>query len=100
MIDRVKGKLEVALEDWERMKKASENESEEYADRFEMHFYEFIDELKVWYHHLEHPPATIEEAEDLAEIKEMAEQLPVPLQLNFFTELEFIIDGVDQERYD
>lgn len=100
MIDHVKGKLEVALEDWERMKKVSENESEEYAERFEMHFYEFIDELKVWYHHLEQPPATIEEAENLAEIKEIAERLPEPLQLNFFTELEFIMDGLDQERYD
>ena len=65
MINRVKRKLEVALEDWEMMKKASEDESEECAERFEMHFYEFIDELKVWYHHLEQPPTTIEEAENL-----------------------------------
>lgn len=100
MINHVKRKLEVALEDWEMMKKASEDESEDCAERFEMHFYEFIDELKVWYHHLEQPPTTIEEAENLFEIKEITERLPAPLELNFFTELELIIEGEDQVRYD
>ncbi len=100
MINRVKEKLETALEDWEMMKKSSEDESEECAERFERHFYEFIDELKVWYQHLEQPPATIEEAENLSEMKEMMERLPAPLELNFLNELELIIDGEDQVRYD
>lgn len=50
--------------------------------------------------HLEQPPSTIEEAENLNEIKELMERLPTPLELNFLTELELIIDGEDQVRYD
>ncbi len=100
VINRVKQKLEVALEDWEMMKTTSGDESGECAERFELHFYEFIDELKVWYHHLEQPPTTIEEAENLIEMREIAERLPAPLELNFFTELELIIEGIDQVRYD
>ncbi|MDR4947007.1 hypothetical protein [Neobacillus cucumis] len=100
MINRVKEKLETALEDWELMEISSEDEAEECAERFERHFYEFIDELKVWFLHLEQPPSTIEEAENLNEIKELMERLPTPLELNFLTELELIIDGEDQVRYD
>jgi hypothetical protein len=100
VINRVKEKLETALEDWELMKKASEDESEECAERFERHFYEFIDELKFWYQHLEQPPSTIEEAEDLIEISEIIKLLPAPLELNFLTELELIIEGEDRVRYD
>jgi hypothetical protein len=100
MMNRVKEKLDMALEDWEMMKTATEDDSAECAERFEMHFYEFIDELKGWYHLLEQPPATIEEAEELVEIKEIVERLPAPLELNFFTELELIIEGIDRERYD
>jgi len=99
-MNRVKQKLETALEDWEWMKKSSDEESEECAERFERHFYEFIDELKNWYQHLEQPPLSIEEAENLIEIKELVERLPAPLELNFMTELELIIEGIDQVRYD
>ncbi len=100
MINRVKEKLETALEDWELMKTALEDESEEVAERFEMHFYEFIDELKIWYQHLEERPSTIEDAENLSEIREMIERLPAPLELNFLTELELIIEGEERVRYD
>ncbi|AZU61976.1 hypothetical protein [Neobacillus mesonae] len=100
MINRVNEKLEAALNDWEMMKTASEDESEECAERFEMHFYQFIDELKLWYQQLEQPPATVEEAENLMEIKKIMERLPAPLELNFYTELELIIEGQDRVRYD
>ena len=100
MINRVKEKLETALEAWEMMNNASESESEECAERFEMHFYKFIDELKLWYQHLKQPPSTIEEAENLSEVREMIDRLPAPLELNFLTELEFIIDGEDRVRFD
>ncbi|WP_423798521.1 hypothetical protein [Neobacillus sp. SAB-20_R2A] len=99
MINRVYEKLEAALLDWEMMKKASEDESEECAERFERHFYEFIDELKIWFQQLE-PPATIDDAENLPEISDIIERLPAPLQLNFLTELELIVEGEDQVRYD
>ncbi|MEH7416818.1 hypothetical protein V7266_16150 [Neobacillus drentensis] len=100
MIKRVKERLETALEDWELMKKSSEDEAEECAERFERHFYEFIDELKHWYQHLDQPPTTIEEAENHSEIKELMERLPAPLELNFLTELELIMEGEEQVRYD
>lgn len=100
MFNTVKEKLEVALEDWEMMKTASVEDSEECAERFERHFYEFIDELKIWYLQLEQPPTTIEEAENLIEIKELTELLPSPLELNFLTELEFIIEGEERVQYD
>jgi hypothetical protein len=100
VINRVLEKLETALAVWELMKTASEYESEDCAERFEMHFYEFIDELKIWFQHLEHEPSTIEEAENLIEIKEIIERLPAPLELNFLTELELIIEGEDQGRFD
>ncbi|WP_253701272.1 hypothetical protein [Bacillus sp. FJAT-29814] len=99
-MNTVKEKLKIALEDWEMMKKASEDDSEECAERFERHFYEFIDELKVWYQHLEQPPTTIEEAENLIEIREIMELLPSPLELNFLTELELIIEGEERVQYD
>lgn len=100
MINHVIKKLEAALEDWEMMTKTSGDEGADFAERFEMHFYEFIDELKNWYHHLNQPPTTIEEAEELEEIKGIINCLPAPLQLNFYNELELIIDGIDQVRYD
>ena len=93
-------KLKTALEDWEMMKIASENDSEDCAERFEMHFYAFIDELKIWFQHLEHAPSTIEAAENLIEIREIIQRLPAPLELNFLTELELMIDGEDQVRFD
>ncbi|MCM3763831.1 hypothetical protein [Neobacillus niacini] len=99
-MNTVKAKLKIALEDWEMMKKASEDDSEECAERFERHFYEFIDELKIWYLHLEQPPTTIEEAEDLIEVREIMELLPSPLELNFLTELELIIEGEERVQYD
>lgn len=100
MINHVIKKLEAALEDWEMMTKTSGDEGADFAERFEMHFYEFIDELKGWYQHLNQPPITIEEAEELEEIKDILNRLPAPLQLNFYNELELIIDGIDQVRYD
>jgi hypothetical protein len=100
VMNAVKEKLKIALEDWEMMKKASEDESDETAERFERHFYEFIDELKIWYQHLEQPPTTIEEAETLTEISELLDLLPSPLELNFLTELELIIEGEERVQYD
>ena len=93
-------KLEDALLDWEMMTKTSGDEGADNAERFEMHFYEFIDELKVWFQSLKQPPTTVEEAENLDEIKDILERLPVPLELNFYNELELIIEGKDQVRYD
>lgn len=100
LINRVTKKLEDALLDWDLMTKTSGDEGADNAERFEMHFYEFIDELKVWFQGLQQPPTTMEEAENLDEIKDIMERIPAPLELNFYNELELIIEGKDQVRYD
>lgn len=100
MISRVTKKFDVALLDWDMMTKTSGDEGADVAERFEMHFYEFIDELKTWFLNLQQPPTTLEEAEKLDEIKSIIERLPAPLLLNFYNELELILEGKDQVRYD
>lgn len=100
MINRVIDKLDVALLDWNMMTTRSGDEGAEVAERFEMHFYEFVDELKAWFQSLQQPPTTMEEAENLDEIKDIIERLPAPLELNFYNELELITEGKDQVRYD
>ncbi|OEH92671.1 hypothetical protein [Bacillus solimangrovi] len=100
MFEQVLDKLTISLEDWSNMQNTSDHEGEEWAERFERHFYEFIDTLKVWFEQLDTRPYSIESAEQLPEIKQIIDCLPGPLQLNFLTELEYIIEGHEQVRYD
>lgn len=92
--------FEIAMEAWKMMQKASGDEGEEWAERFERYFYEFIDELKKWWKQLSPKPTKIEDAEQLPEIKKWLEQLPDVLHLNFLTELEYMVDGIDTVRFD
>ena len=92
--------FETAMEAWGMMQKTSGDEGAEWAERFERYFYEFIDELKIWWESLDPQPANIEEAEELPQIKQWMESIPDPVQLNFLTELEDIIDGFETERFD
>ncbi|WP_221564762.1 hypothetical protein [Alkalihalobacillus sp. TS-13] len=96
----VKEKLDIALEDWEEMQKTTGDEGAEWAERFERHFYEMIEAVKYWYHSLETKPANYEKFESMAEMEEIQEQLPGPLQLNFITELEDIYDGLEKKSSD
>ncbi|UOE92008.1 hypothetical protein [Alkalihalobacillus sp. LMS39] len=97
---KVQTALEKALIDWDMMQKTNDEDSEEVAERFEKHFYEFIDEVKEWYQSLQLKPQDIIEAEEMAEVIIIQGQLPGPLQLNFLTELEFIIEGIERTRFD
>jgi hypothetical protein len=92
--------FETAMEAWSMMQKTSGDEGAEWAERFERYFYEFIDEVKKWWKTLDLKPKDIEEAEELPEIKKWMERIPAPVQLNFITELEDILDGVDTVRFD
>jgi uncharacterized protein with von Willebrand factor type A (vWA) domain len=92
--------FETAMEAWSMMQKTSGDEGAEWAERFERYFYEFIDELKKWWATLHPKPTNLDEAEELPEIKKWMEQIPAPVQLNFLTELEDILDGFDTERFD
>ena len=100
MFDHVRKSLNIALEDWSMMQKTDGDEGEETAERFERHFYEFIDHFKSWFHTLNPMPTDVLEAEDLPEVIEIQNKLPGPLQLNFLTELELIIDGIERSRFD
>jgi hypothetical protein len=100
MFSQVKDALMTALEDWDMMQKTSGDEGAEWAERFERHFYDFIEVLESWFHRLENRPTDIDEAEAMPEIKEITDQLPDPLHLNLTIELENIIDGISASRYD
>ncbi|MFV8827897.1 hypothetical protein [Alkalihalobacterium sp. APHAB7] len=96
----VKEALDTALYDWSLMQKTSGDEGAEHAERFERHFYDFIDEFETWFRTLDPEPTELEEAEALPEVMELEQHLPGPLQLNFTIELERIIDGYKTSRFD
>lgn len=100
MFEKVKHAINIALEDWSMMQKTAGDEGAESAERFEMHFYEFIEEFEKWFHLLDDQPKHLEDAENLKEVVEILDILPGPLQLNFMMELERIIDGIETTRYD
>lgn len=99
-MENVSNALKMILEDWRRMQKTDGDEGEEAAERFERHFYLFIDEFKRWFKSLDHPPQTLEGLEEMEEVKGIQKSLPDPLQLNFMIEMEEIIDGVETNRFD
>ncbi|WNF38191.1 hypothetical protein RJD24_07115 [Bacillaceae bacterium IKA-2] len=99
-MENVSNALKIVLEDWKMVQETEGDEGEEAAERFEMHFYQFIDEFKLWFKSLDQPPQTLEELEEMDEVKSIQQLLPDPLQLNFMTEMEEIIDGVETNRFD
>jgi hypothetical protein len=100
MVNQVIDALNVALEDWSMMQKTEGDEGAEAAERFEMHFYDFIAEFEKWFQLLDDQPKNLEDAENLKEVKEIQDKLPAPLQLNFTMELERILDGIETTRFD
>lgn len=100
---RMNHALDETLECWRRMQSAEMDSAEAFADRFEASFYTFIDEVKAWYQALVTKPSQLEDLLELPPIAHCSEHLPGPLQLNFETELEYILDGItriDDEKYD
>lgn len=92
--------LNQALDDWSMMQQTDGDEGADWAETFELHFYEFIDAFKYWYEQLPEQPDTLEELEKLPEVIKIQEKLPDPLQLNFVMEMEEIIDDLSTIRYD
>jgi hypothetical protein len=95
--------LEMTLDCWNRMQSSGIEQAEEAANAFESQFYRFIDELSAWFKALPRKPSTLEEALNLQPLPLLAGRLPAPLLLNFETELELMVDGierVDDEKYD
>lgn len=100
MFHKVKESLNVALEDWSMMQKTAGDEGVEWAERFERHFYEFIDEFEKWFQLLDQQPKLLEDAEKLREVEDIQNILPGPLQLNFTIELERILDRLETSHFD
>jgi hypothetical protein len=82
------------------MQKTAGDEGAEWAEKFEMDFYRFIEFFEAWYKTFRPSPLNIEEAESLSFVKEIQDTLPGPLQLNFLNELERIVDGETDSWYD
>ncbi|MFC5451898.1 hypothetical protein [Paenibacillus aestuarii] len=106
MLDKVMNALETALNNWNAMFSSGSMDSdqaEETANRFEASFYTFIDALREWVYSMDNPPQTLDAFMELDAVKEMADQLPAPLYLNFETEAELIVERIsraDEDKYD
>jgi len=95
--------LNAALTNWNAMSGSGEDEAESAADRFEASFYLLIDAVRDWVDGLDPRPRTLEQLYRLPTVETIVERLPAPLQLNFETEAELIIDNirrVDEDKYD
>lgn len=92
--------LKTTLEDWKMMQVTEGDEGAEWAERFELHFYEFIEEFEWWFKQLDPQPQSLDELESIDEVKKIQSLLPDPLQLNFSIEMEEIIDGRETTRVD
>ncbi|ADH99536.1 hypothetical protein [Salisediminibacterium selenitireducens] len=93
-------KLETALYNWEMMQKTEGDEGADWAERFEMHFYEFTEAFEAWYQSLTDKPDSSEDLLEREEVKSIQERLPGPLQLNFEMEIEEMVDGLETFRFD
>jgi len=85
--------LQSVLRNWNTMARADHDEAEESADSFEASFYRFIDAVREWYSRLDTQPATIEDFLEQPMVQEIIDLLPAPLQLNFETEAELIVQN-------
>lgn len=83
--------LEFTLKNWEYM--LNEENDNGFSDEFMSAFYRLSDVLRDWVNGLEQRPQTVEELLELPAIKEILEQLPAELHLNFHTQLGLIIDN-------
>ncbi|MBU8908347.1 hypothetical protein KH400_17195 [Desertibacillus haloalkaliphilus] len=86
------------LKQWQAMQSSSIDDSGEDADIFERLFYIMTAEIKEWYKQLPSKPKTLEQAFQLPLIAEIEEELPAPLLLNFETEIEMIVEGIEREE--
>ncbi|TLS37553.1 hypothetical protein [Pseudalkalibacillus caeni] len=90
MYKKMSDALEQVLSDW-RLMETNLDQNTEVTVNFEENFYMFTNLLKEWMVTLEHPPETLEEAEEIAEIKAIEEKIPVPILVPFLIELDNII---------
>ncbi|MGE5703408.1 MAG: hypothetical protein ACM32O_12830 [Clostridia bacterium] len=95
--------LAAVIANWNQMQTSSMDEAGEDAERFETSFYQWIEQVRKWYESLDKKPADLAEALELPLVVKIAEILPIALYLNFETELELMIEGIERavdEKYD
>lgn len=100
MENKVMDSLQTTLEDWKMMEQTDGDEGADWAEKFEQDFYLFIEEFEKWFIALPNRPILQEEAESLELVIKIQDLLPGPLQLNFLNELERIVDGETDQRFD
>ncbi len=88
------------LEDWAMMQKTDGDEGADWAERFEMNFYQLIEDIKNWTKTFDQDNLTLEMLEQQPIIQKIMNELPAPLQLNFQNELELIAENEEQVRFD
>jgi hypothetical protein len=91
------------IDNWNGMGRSDMDGAGEAADRFQNSFYHFVDELREWLGEQEKKPQSLDQALEIPAIRELADELPGPLLLNFETELELIVEGLqreEEEKYD
>lgn len=103
-MEKMREAFEYMQENWSRMQHSGDqDEAEEDANRFEKSFYAFIEAFKIWFNTLKPRPTTLDEVLVLPEVERITDELPVPLYLNFETELEYIVEDktrIEDEKYD
>jgi hypothetical protein len=100
---KVEQALDATLRNWKSMSGSTDDKAESTADEFESSFYMFIDVVREWVYGLDQQPQTLEEFLELTMIKDILDQLPAPLHLNFETEAELIVEHksrIDEDKYD
>jgi hypothetical protein len=100
---RVREACDEMIDNWNGMGRSDMDAAGDAADRFQNSFYRFVDELREWLDQQPARPQSLGEALGLPAIAELADELPGPLLLNFETELELIVEGMEreeEEKYD
>lgn len=95
--------LQLLLDQWTRNQQTHILDgAEDQATLLEHRFYKFVEAFTQWFVTIE-KPHSLEEALELPEIRDIADQLPAPLYLPFENELDLLVDGVEldhDEKYD
>ncbi len=86
--------LKITLENWNHMLETGFEEK--FNDEFMSSFYKLIDIVRDWVNELEDRPSTVEELSEHSTIREIYKKLPEELHMNIQTQLELIIDGIEE----
>ena len=97
MNESVRETFSEMIGNWNRMQASDMDDAGDDADRFQRSFYEFVDELKVWFESRTQRPQSVDAAMALPEVEALLDELPGPLHLNLETELELIVEGLNRE---